>query len=159
MAARAAGWELPGRSSEQDLFSSLTQWKEAVGEAVSLEARDVFDLQCLSWAECTGLHLILQANSSSPVQTLDGRWKRNSRYCWHIPRSLGGRTRPQKWNESKDCVLGAVLSAFLQTGGRKGSICYNLKCLRWFRQGFSGTSFLLFLVVEGATVLKVQLLT
>lgn len=40
----------------------------------------------------------------------------------------------------------------LQRGGRKGSICFNLKCLRWFRQGFSGTAFSL--VLE---LLKVQL--
>lgn len=33
----------------------------------------------------------------------------------------------------------------LQTGDRKGRICYSLKWLRWFRQGFSGTSLSLFL--------------
>lgn len=40
----------------------------------------------------------------------------------------------------------------LQTGGKRGSICYSLKCLRWFRQGFSGTSLPLVL-----GLLKVQL--
>lgn len=63
--------------------------KKMVGEAMSLETSGMFDLQYLSWAGCTELCLILQAKQFWPCPELNGRWKRNSRYCWHMPRSPG----------------------------------------------------------------------